>query len=66
MEGPDLAKSFMLVLLYDALNWGGAKTCCSEQITGVIAGVRSVFDEDIHVRKMFMFVYCWLFKMRQC
>lgn len=64
MEGPDLAKNFMLVLLHDALDWACAKTRCSERITRVITGVRSVFVEDMRDRKMFMLL-AFFVKMRQ-
>ena len=55
LEGPDLEKSFALVvkivLLHDALGCVCTKTLFSQQITGVIVGVRLVFVKGMHFRK---------------
>lgn len=58
LEGPDLEKSFALVLkivlLHDTLGWACTKLHFSEKITGVIIDVKLVFVEGLHLRKMSM------------
>jgi len=60
LKGPDLEKSFTLVLKI-VLGRACTKTRCSEQITGVIVDVRLVFVEGMHVGKIFMPICCWVF-----